>query len=76
MFAVAALAAFAGFAVTGLFAAVAPSFLADVIGIDNHALAGLIACSIFMTSAVAQVLGRAMDPQRAVPTVAPYSSSA
>ena len=31
------LAAFAGFAVTGLFTAVAPSFVADVIGIDNHA---------------------------------------
>jgi MFS family permease len=66
VFAVAALAAFAGFAVTGLFAAVAPSFLADVIGIDNHALAGLIAGSIFMTSAVAQVLGRTIEPQRAV----------
>ena len=42
MFVIAALAAFAGFAVTGLFTAVAPSFLANVIGIDNHAVAGLI----------------------------------
>ena len=66
MFMVASLAAFAGFAVTGLFAAVAPSFLAEVIGIDNHALAGLIAGSIFITSALAQVLGRSMDTQRAV----------
>jgi MFS family permease len=66
MFSIAALAAFAGFAVTGLFTAVAPSFLADVVGIDNHALAGLIACSIFAASAVAQVAGRGIEPSRAV----------
>lgn len=66
VFVVAALAAFAGFAVTGLFAAVAPSFLADVIGIGNHALAGLIAGTIFLTSAVAQVAARTMNPERAV----------
>ncbi|HVQ50696.1 MAG TPA: MFS transporter, partial [Mycobacterium sp.] len=47
VFVVASLAAFAGFAVTGLFAAVAPSFVAGVVGIDNHAVAGLIASSIF-----------------------------
>ncbi|KKF00680.1 MFS transporter [Mycolicibacterium obuense] len=66
VFVVAALAAFAGFAVTGLFAAVAPSFLAEVIGIGNHALAGLIAGTIFLTSAVAQVVARSMNPERAV----------
>ncbi|MEW5808377.1 MAG: MFS transporter [Actinomycetota bacterium] len=66
VFVVAALAAFAGFAVTGLFAAVAPSFLAEVVGIGNHALAGLIAGSIFLTSAVAQVAARTMNPERAV----------
>jgi hypothetical protein len=66
MFSIAALAAFAGFAVTGLFTAVAPSFLADVVGIDNHALAGLIACSIFAASAVAQVAVRDIEPSRAV----------
>ena len=66
VFVVAALAAFAGFAVTGLFTAVAPSFLADVVGIGNHALAGLIAFSIFAASAVAQVAARSTDPQRAV----------
>lgn len=66
VFVVAALAAFAGFAVTGLFTAVAPSFLAGVVGIDNHAVAGAIACSIFAASAVAQVLARRTAPQRAV----------
>jgi MFS family permease len=66
VFVIASLAAFAGFAVTGLFTAVAPSFLSQVVGIDNHAVAGLIACSIFAASAVAQVLARNMNPQRAV----------
>jgi len=66
VFAVASLAAFAGFAVTGLFAAVAPSFLSQVVGIGNHAIAGLIAGSIFAASAVAQLVAGRMDPQRAV----------
>lgn len=66
VFTVAGLAAFAGFAVTGLFTAVAPSFLTDVVGIDNHALAGLIACSIFAASASAQVAVGALRPHRAV----------
>jgi MFS family permease len=66
VFVIAALAAFAGFSVTGLFTAVAPSFLANVVGIDNHAVAGLIACSIFASSAVAQVAAGGLNPQRAV----------
>jgi MFS family permease len=66
VFIIASLAAFAGFAVTGLFAAVAPSFLTSVVGIDNHAVAGLIAGSIFAASAVAQVATNGVSPQRAV----------
>jgi MFS family permease len=66
VFVVASLAAFAGFAVTGLFAAVAPSFVSQVIGIDDHAVAGLIAGSIFFASAVAQIAARNLNPQRAV----------
>ena len=66
VFVVASLAAFAGFAVTGLFAAVAPSFVAGVVGIDNHAVAGLIAGSIFFASAVAQIAARNLNPNRAV----------
>lgn len=66
VFVVAALAAFAGFAVTGLFTAVAPSFLANVVGVDNHAVAGLIACSIFAASAIAQIAAGSISPQRAV----------
>jgi MFS family permease len=66
VFVVASLAAFAGFAVTGLFAAVAPSFVSRVIGIENHAVAGLIAGTIFFASAVAQIAARNLNPQRAV----------
>lgn len=66
VFIIAGLAAFAGFAVTGLFAAVAPSFLHGVVGIDNHAVAGLVACSIFVASAAAQIAANRMPPQRAV----------
>jgi MFS family permease len=66
VFVVASLAAFAGFAVTGLFAAVAPSFVAHIIGVDNHAVAGLIAGSIFFASAAAQLAARNLNPQRAV----------
>ena len=40
VFVIAAIAAFAGFAVTGLFTAVAPSFLSQVVGIEDHLAAG------------------------------------
>jgi MFS family permease len=66
VFVVAALAAFAGFTVTGLFTSVAPSMLTTIIGIGNHALAGVIAGSIFGASAIAQIFGTRMAPQRAV----------
>ncbi|MGV0992430.1 MAG: MFS transporter [Mycobacterium sp.] len=66
VFAIAALAAFAGFAVSGLFTSVAPAFVAEVIGIENHALAGLTAGSIFIASALAQVAAARMPTQRAV----------
>jgi MFS family permease len=66
VFLTAATAAFAGFAVMGLFTAVAPSFVSGVIGIDNHAVAGVVAFSIFGASALAQLFGRRIAPQRAV----------
>jgi MFS family permease len=66
VFVIASLAGFAGFAVTGLFAAVAPSFLTGVLGISNHALAGVVAGSIFASSAVTQIFANRMSPYRAV----------
>lgn len=66
VFVVAATAAFAGFAVMGLFTAVAPSFIARVIGIGNHAVAGAIVAAVFGASAVTQVVVRRAEPARAV----------
>jgi MFS family permease len=66
VFVIGAIAAFAGFAVSGLFTAVAPSFLSQVVGIDNHAVAGLVACSIFAASALAQLASTRIKPERAV----------
>lgn len=66
VFLIAATAAFAGFAVMGLFTAVAPSFVSGVIGITNHAVAGTVAGSIFAASAAAQLAARRMAPRRAV----------
>jgi MFS family permease len=66
VFVTAATAAFAGFAVTGLFMAVVPAFVKSVMGIDNHAVAGTLAGSILAASAVAQLLSRSISPQRAV----------
>jgi MFS family permease len=66
VFVIASIAAFAGFAVSGLFTAVAPSFLSQVVGIDNHAVAGFIVCSIFAASALAQLAATGISPERAV----------
>jgi MFS family permease len=66
VFIIAAIAAFAGFAVSGLFTAVAPSFLSQVVGIDNHAAAGLVVCSIFAASALSQLAATGIKPERAV----------
>ncbi|WP_445166609.1 MFS transporter [Mycolicibacterium sp. Dal123E01] len=66
VFVTAALAAFAGFTVTGLFTSVAPAMLTTIIGIGDHALAGMIAGSIFAASAIAQIFGTRIAPQRAV----------
>jgi MFS family permease len=50
----------------GLFAALAPSFLSTMIGIDNHAAAGLIASCAFLASAVAQVAVTWLRPRLAM----------
>jgi len=66
VFLTAATAAFAGFSVTGLFMAVVPTFVRSVIGIENHAVAGLVASSIFVASAIVQLSARRIPPRRAV----------
>jgi MFS family permease len=55
----AALASFAGFAVLGLFTAVVPGFLGQILGIQNHATVGLVVFAVFASSTVGQMaLGR------------------
>lgn len=50
----ASIACFAGFAVLGLFTAVAPAFLGEVLGLPNLALTGLVVFILFASSTVGQ----------------------
>jgi MFS family permease len=52
----AATAGFAGFAVLGLFSAVAPSFLLDLLHEPSHALSGAVAFTVFAASALGQAI--------------------
>jgi MFS family permease len=62
----ASLAAFAGFAVAGLFSAVAGAFLAKVLGITNLALIGGVVFCIFGGSIVGQLLRRRIADRTAL----------
>lgn len=50
-----AIAAFAGFAVLGLFTAIAPSFLGEILGVHNHAAVGAVVFAVFASSTVGQL---------------------
>ncbi|MGW2840296.1 MFS transporter [Streptomyces sp. NPDC001493] len=52
----ASIAGFAGFAVLGLFTAVVPSFLRELLGVPGLTVAGAVICAIFCASAVGQVV--------------------
>jgi MFS family permease len=54
----AALGAFAGFAVLGLFTAVAPSVMTQLLGVHHRAVVGLVVFAVFLSSAAGQL---AMD---------------
>lgn len=61
-----ALVVFPGFAVLGLFSAVAPAFLSQIHGVTDPAIIGSIVCLVFLASAVGQIsLGR-MNKARAL----------
>ncbi|MDZ7886121.1 MAG: MFS transporter [Mycobacterium sp.] len=66
VFAVAATAAFAGFAVNAMFASVAPTFVSTLMGVDNHALAGGVAGLMVLTAALVQPAAIRVAPPRAV----------
>jgi MFS family permease len=62
----AALAAFAAFAVTGLFVSLVPSFLGSELHRPNHALAGGIVFLFFASSCLAQIALRRLSPRRVI----------
>jgi hypothetical protein len=66
VFVSAATAGFAGFAVLGLFTAISPRIVSDVLGIGNHAVAGLVASLPLGSSAVAQLGLRRLPTDRAL----------
>lgn len=67
VFAPAALAAFAGFAVLGLFTAVASSFVAQYLGVHNLAVSGAVVLSVFVASTAGQFLMPRVGAPRALP---------
>ncbi|WP_283160264.1 MFS transporter [Pseudonocardia sp. Ae150A_Ps1] len=58
VFALAATAGFAGFAVLGLFTALSPRIVSEIVGIPNHAVAGVMSFVLLGASVVAQLLVR------------------
>ncbi|WP_423821540.1 MFS transporter [Salinisphaera sp. SPP-AMP-43] len=54
VFVPAATAGFAGFAVMGLFTAIAPAFIGEVLGYSNHALTGVVVVLLFIGSIIGQ----------------------
>ncbi|MER6616684.1 MFS transporter [Streptomyces xantholiticus] len=67
VFAPASLAAFAGFALLGLFTAVAPSFTSRTLGVHNLAVSGALVFCVFLASTLGQSLTRRVGARRALP---------
>lgn len=63
----ASLAGFAGFAVLGLFTAVAPAFLGQGLGVTNRAVLGLVVFAVFAASALGQMLLALVPDEWALP---------
>lgn len=55
LFVSAATAGFAGFAVLGLFTAVSPRIVTEILGVDNHAVVGLVPFVLLGSSTAAQI---------------------
>jgi MFS family permease len=63
----AALAAFAGFAILGLFTAVAPAFLAQILGETSHAVLGIVVAVAFESSLLGQLAVDRVGEERSLP---------
>ncbi|MCB5911825.1 MFS transporter [Streptomyces pinistramenti] len=62
-----AFAAFAGFALLGLFTAVAPSFVGETLDVHNLAAAGAVVFTVFLGSTAGQALTGRLGVRRALP---------
>jgi len=63
----AALAGFAGFAVLGLFTAVSPAFMGQVLGVTSHAVVGAVVFAVFVASTLGQAALDRVKADRALP---------
>jgi MFS family permease len=63
----AAVAGFAGYAVLGLFSAVAPAFLGQYLGVTSPAAVGLVVFSVFAASAAGQLMLAVTGQEVALP---------
>lgn len=63
-----AAASFAGFAVLGLFTAVTPSFLAELLQLPSHALSGVVVFAAFASATVGQLAVDQFPGQSALPS--------
>jgi MFS family permease len=62
-----AIAGFAGFAVLGLFTAVAPAFLGQELGVSSRAIIGLVVFAVFAASTAGQVVLQFLPERVAIP---------
>ncbi|MEV1053510.1 MFS transporter [Streptomyces sp. NPDC049887] len=67
VFVPASVAAFAGFALLGLFTAVAPSFVARTLDVHNLAVTGAVVFSVFLASTLGQSMTPKVGAARALP---------
>ncbi|MFG3308185.1 MFS transporter [Streptomyces wuyuanensis] len=67
VFVPASVAAFAGFALLGLFTAVAPSFVAMTLDVHNLAVSGAVVFSVFLASTIGQSMTPKVGAARALP---------
>ncbi|SOB79322.1 MFS transporter [Streptomyces sp. 1331.2] len=67
VFVPAAIAAFAGFSLLGLFTSVSPAFLTGALGVHNLAAIGLVVFTAFFASTLGQLLVPRLGTARAIP---------
>ncbi|MER7896970.1 MFS transporter [Streptomyces sp. NPDC096046] len=67
VFGPAATAAFAGFALFGVFTSVSPAFLAESLDVDDHAVSGLLVALAFFSSTAGQLAVGRVGVRRSLP---------